>query len=127
MIDKPETLASAIRIGNPASWQQARAAIVESHGAIDVVTMRKFWLHRGGWHSMKEFLSSRPARRRSPAFSNGAIPAMRIRSKKFGKPVGSFATVTGHGLKDPDVVIGQIRELKPIAATVADVRSAIEL
>ena len=33
IIDKPETIASAIRIGNPASWQQARAAIVESQGA----------------------------------------------------------------------------------------------
>src|SRR4029434_10987621 len=38
IIEKPETIASAIRIGNPASWQQARAAIVESHGAIDVVS-----------------------------------------------------------------------------------------
>src|SRR5204862_7806838 len=38
IIDKPETIASAIRIGNPASWQQARAAVVESHGAIDVVS-----------------------------------------------------------------------------------------
>src|SRR5204862_720739 len=36
-IDKPETAASAIRIGNPASWKQARAAIAESRGAIDVV------------------------------------------------------------------------------------------
>src|SRR5262249_45212300 len=36
--DKPETIASAIRIGNPASWQQARAAIAESQGAIDVLT-----------------------------------------------------------------------------------------
>src|SRR5205814_6752843 len=38
IIEKPETIASAIRIGNPASWKQARAAIAESHGAIDVVT-----------------------------------------------------------------------------------------
>src|SRR6184192_1623361 len=38
IIDKPETIASAIRIGNPASWQQARAAIVESQGGIDVVS-----------------------------------------------------------------------------------------
>src|SRR5438046_546333 len=38
IIEKPETMASAIRIGNPASWKQARAAIAESHGAIDVVT-----------------------------------------------------------------------------------------
>src|SRR5213596_3018311 len=37
-IEKPETLASAIRIGNPASWKQACAAIAESRGAIDIVS-----------------------------------------------------------------------------------------
>ncbi|PYL47231.1 MAG: threonine synthase, partial [Verrucomicrobia bacterium] len=36
-------------------------------------------------------------------------------------------TVTGHGLKDPDATIGQMKELKPVAATVTDVRRAIEL
>jgi threonine synthase len=36
-------------------------------------------------------------------------------------------TVTGHGLKDPDAIIGRMKELKPIAATVTDVRRAIEL
>src|SRR5438128_2736387 len=38
IIEKPETIASAIRIGNPASWKQACAAIAESRGAIDVVS-----------------------------------------------------------------------------------------
>src|SRR5215510_5186505 len=38
VIEKPETIASAIRIGNPASWKQARAAIVDSRGAIDIVS-----------------------------------------------------------------------------------------
>src|SRR6516225_4754412 len=38
VFDKPETIASAIRIGNPANWQQARAAIVESQGSINVVS-----------------------------------------------------------------------------------------
>src|SRR5438105_3160377 len=38
IVEKPETIASAIRIGNPASWKQARAAIAESRGAIDVVS-----------------------------------------------------------------------------------------
>src|SRR5881394_3607837 len=38
IIDKPETIASAIRIGNPASWQQARAAMVDSRGGIDVLS-----------------------------------------------------------------------------------------
>src|SRR5437773_3355213 len=38
VIEKPETVASAIRIGNPASWKQASAAIAESHGTIDIVS-----------------------------------------------------------------------------------------
>src|SRR4249920_70884 len=38
IVEKPETIASAIRIGNPASWKQAHAAITESLGAIDVVS-----------------------------------------------------------------------------------------
>src|SRR5438094_4992031 len=38
IVEEPETVASAIRIGNPASWKQAGAAITESHGAIDVVS-----------------------------------------------------------------------------------------
>jgi len=38
IIDHPETIASAIRIGNPASWKQARTALDESKGDIDVVT-----------------------------------------------------------------------------------------
>src|SRR5204863_7489440 len=38
VIEKPETVASAIRIGNPARWKQARSPIEESHGAIDIVT-----------------------------------------------------------------------------------------
>src|SRR5438132_833295 len=38
IVEKPETVASAIRIGNPASWKHARAAIIESRGAIDVVS-----------------------------------------------------------------------------------------
>ena len=93
IIDKPETIASAIRIGNPASWQQARAAIVESHGAIDVVSdAGHSCLRRRGWQRRKEFLSSQPARRRSPAFSSGAIqPMPRTRSKKFPTPAASFA------------------------------------
>src|SRR6202023_536456 len=53
VIEKPETIASAIRIGNPASWKQARVAIEESHGVIDIVTDEEIleahlWLARNG-------------------------------------------------------------------------------
>src|SRR5262249_39026043 len=51
IIENPETIASAIRIGNPASWKQARAAIAESGGGIDVVNDKEIlaaqrWLAR---------------------------------------------------------------------------------
>src|SRR5207244_2443523 len=53
VIEEPETIASAIRIGNPASWKQARAAIEESKGGIDIVTdaeiiEAQMWLARHG-------------------------------------------------------------------------------
>src|SRR6266436_2841946 len=60
IIDKPETIASAIRIGNPASWQQARAAIVESHGAIDVVSDEDI-LAAQTWLAEKEGIFVEPA------------------------------------------------------------------
>src|SRR5204863_3877910 len=60
IIDKPETIASAIRIGNPASWQQARAAIVESHGAVDVVSDQDI-LSAQRWLAQHEGIFVEPA------------------------------------------------------------------
>jgi threonine synthase len=128
IIDKPETIASAIRIGNPASWQQARAAIVESHGATDVVSDQDI-LSAQTWLTHKEGIFVEPASAASIAgFFKCCDSADAARSfQKIGDASRIVCTVTGHGLKDPDVIIGQMRELKPIAATVADVRRAIEL
>ncbi len=128
IIDKPETIASAIRIGNPASWQQARAAIVESHGAIDVVSDEDI-LAAQTWLAEKEGIFVEPASATSIAgFFKCCDSADAAHSfQKIREASRIVCTVTGHGLKDPDVIIGQMRELKPIAATVADVRRAIEL
>src|SRR5258707_14198667 len=60
IIDTPETIASAIRIGNPASWQQAGAAIVESRGAIDVVSDQDI-LSAQTWLAEKEGIFVEPA------------------------------------------------------------------
>src|SRR5207249_6990397 len=59
-IDKPETIASAIRIGNPASWKQARAAITESRGAIDVVSDENI-LAAQNWLAQHEGVFAEPA------------------------------------------------------------------
>jgi threonine synthase len=128
IIDKPETMASAIRIGNPASWTQARAAIVESHGAIDVVSDEDI-LAAQRWLAQHEGIFVEPASAASIAgFFKCCDSADAAQSfQKIRETRRIVCTVTGHGLKDPDVIIGQMRELKPIAATVTDVRRAIEL
>jgi threonine synthase len=128
IMDKPETIASAIRIGNPASWQQARAAIVESRGAIDVVSDQDI-LSAQRWLAEKEGIFVEPASAASIAgFFKCCDSADAAYSfQKIREASRIVCTVTGHGLKDPDVIIGQMRELKPVAATVADVRRAIEL
>ncbi len=127
IIDKPETIASAIRIGNPASWKQARAAIKESRGAIDVVSDENI-LAAQSWLAQHEGIFVEPASAAPIAglfkccdSNEAAYPFRKI-------PEGSriVCTVTGHGLKDPDVILQGMTELRPVAATVTDVRRAIE-
>ena len=127
LIENPETIASAIRIGNPASWQQARAVVVESQGGIDVVSDEDI-LAAQTWVAQHEGIFVEPASAASIAgffkwcdANDAAYSFQNIRETSR-----IVCTVTGHGLKDPDVIIGQMKELKPIAATVGDVRRAIE-
>ena len=128
IIEKPETIASAIRIGNPASWQQARAAIAESQGAIDVVTDADI-LAAQRWLAQHEGIFVEPASAASIAGLFKCCDSREAACSFREIPKGSriVCTVTGHGLKDPDVIIRQLKELKPVAATVSDVRRAIEL
>src|SRR6184192_3394947 len=60
IVEKPETVASAIRIGNPASWKQALAAITESHGAIGVVSDEEI-LAAQTWLAQHEGIFVEPA------------------------------------------------------------------
>jgi threonine synthase len=126
IIEKPETIASAIRIGHPASWKQARAALVESNGAINVVTDKNI-LAAQKWLAQTEGIFVEPA---SAAPIAGLFEWCDSDDAAFSFqkiPEGSqiVCTVTGHGLKDPDVIIGQMKQLTPVAATVSDVRRAI--
>src|SRR5216110_2606264 len=128
IIEKPETVASAIRIGNPASWKQARAGITESHGAIDVVSDEEI-LAAQTWLAQHEGIFVEPA---SAASIAGLLKCCDSKDAaySFQKIQGQsriVCTVTGHGLKDPDVIIGQMKELKSVPATVNDVRRAVGL
>ena len=94
-VDHPETIATAIRIGNPASWQQATAARDESGGLIEAVSDAQILAaHR--LLSSKEGIFVEPASAASVAGLLAAHAAGRV-------PRGAriVCTVTGHGLTDP--------------------------
>src|SRR6202030_1177654 len=113
----PETIASAIRIGNPASWKQARAALDESKGDIDVVTDEEI-LDAQSWLAQNEGIFVEPA-------SAASIAGLFRYSPKIPERSRIVCTVTGHGLKDPDIILGLIGDLKSVAATIDNVRRAI--
>jgi threonine synthase len=97
-VDKPETIATAIRIGNPASWQGAVAARDESGGWIDVVTDEEI-LAAYKLVASSEGLFCEPA---SAASLAGVIRLYREGYFRRGETV--VCTLTGNGLKDPDTV-----------------------
>jgi len=101
IVEKPETVATAIRIGNPASWKQAEAAAKESNGFIHSVTDDEI-LAAYKFVAENEGVFCEPA--------SGASVAGLLKSKKAGLiPDGSkvVCILTGHGLKDPDNAIKQ--------------------
>jgi threonine synthase len=94
-VAKPNTIATAIRIGNPASWDLAQIAKTTSQGQFGAVTDTEIlWMHR--------FLSNEVGVFVEPSSATGA--AGLFKHSKLGEvPAGStiVVTVTGHGLKDP--------------------------
>ena len=95
IIESPNTVATAIRIGNPASWKGANVAIEESRGEVGIVTDAEI-LSAQSWLAKSEGVFVEPASAASVAglFKLGKTGARRI-----------VLTVTGHGLKDPDTAM----------------------
>jgi threonine synthase len=100
-IEKPETVATAIRIGNPASWKSAVAAAEESAGSISIVTDDEI-LEAYRMVASLEGVFCEPA-------SAASIAGMIKLAKKRTIPDGSVVVcvLTGHGLKDPDCAVKQ--------------------
>jgi len=98
-IENPTTVATAIRIGDPASWQGAVNAIKESCGQIDKVTDEEI-LAAYKLVARTEGIFGEPA---SCAPLAGLIQCMKANTIPEGSLI--TATVTGHGLKDPDTAI----------------------
>ncbi|WP_432572837.1 threonine synthase [Kineococcus sp. SYSU DK005] len=94
-VDEPETIATAIRIGHPASWNGATTARDDSGGRIDAVSDEQILAaHR--WLSSKEGVFVEPA---SAAGIAGLLAACEAGEVEEGLTI--VVTVTGHGLKDP--------------------------
>jgi threonine synthase len=100
-VDHPETVATAIRIGHPQSWDRAWKVKEESGGWFDECTDEEIL-------AAQKLLTEREGIFCEPASATSVAGALRdIRSGKI--PEGSLVvcTLTGHGLKDPDTAIKQ--------------------
>ena len=118
VVEKPETVATAIRIGNPASWQLATNAIHESAGSIDIVTDAEI-LSAQQWLAAQEGIFVEPASAASIAGlfkCLGQEPCATCPFPRIAEGSRIVCTVTGHGLKDPDIAREQCGSVIPAKA-----------
>jgi threonine synthase len=117
----PETIATAIRIGSPASWASAVAARDESRGRFAAVTDEEIL-------AAYRLLSSREAVFVEPA-SAASVAGLLQSSADGTLPAGSLVvcTVTGHGLKDPDTALLSAPEPTYVPIDPGAVADALEL
>jgi threonine synthase len=126
-IEKPETIATAIRIGNPASWKSAERARDESKGLIDMVSDKQI-IEAYKLLAEKEGIFVEPASSASIAgflelvkkgyFKQAGRPLDRARGRQVNRIV---CILTGHGLKDPDRAIKTVKEPKVVKADLQEV------
>jgi threonine synthase len=114
-IEQPETVASAIRIGNPARWEQAMDAMTSSGGGVNSVTDEQI-LDAYRFLAREEGVFCEPASSASVAglIVHGAGGAERI-----------ACVLTGHGLKDPDTALTQVGGVIPCQPELSAIERAI--
>jgi threonine synthase len=120
-VAEPETVATAIRIGNPASWDGAVAARDESGGLIETVTDDEILETQRLIVAMEGVFCE-------PASAAGVAGVRRLaREGRIGSNEVVVCVLTGHGLKDPDAIQGEEGTLTPIPAELGAIRSAMGL
>ncbi|MFQ5952512.1 MAG: pyridoxal-phosphate dependent enzyme, partial [Candidatus Omnitrophota bacterium] len=121
IIEKPETIATAIRIGNPASWKQAEAARDESSGLIDKVTddeiLEAYKLLASVVGIFAEPASAAGVAGILKKAGEGYFPANEPGSEKRD----IVCVLTGHGLKDPDRAIKTVEHPVVVDAKLEEV------
>ena len=115
VVEQPRTVATAIRIGNPASWKLAAQAVEESSGAIRMVTDEEI-LDAYQALAKEEGVFCEPA-------SAASVAGLTKCSQAGLFPEGAtvVCTLTGHGLKDPDIAV----EISPKTLTVKATREDV--
>ncbi len=109
-VKNPRTIATAIRIGNPASWEQAEEARDESGGIIDMVSDIEIL-------SAYKLLAAKEGIFVEPASAASVAGLLKLLKKGYFKNSGLIKVaciLTGHGLKDPDRAIKTIKEPKVV-------------
>ncbi|PIU42337.1 MAG: threonine synthase [Candidatus Omnitrophica bacterium CG07_land_8_20_14_0_80_42_15] len=119
VIKDPHTIATAIKIGNPASWKSAEAARDESGGIIEAVTDDEI-LDAYKFLADKEGIFAEPA---SAASVAGVIK--KARQNYFKKNSNIVCVLTGHGLKDPDRAIASISKPSVVDANLKNILKEI--
>ncbi len=115
VFDEPETIATAIRIGNPASWNGAVAARDESGGRIEAVTDEQIL-------AAYDLLAREVGVFCEPASAAGVAGILQYHADLPAGPV--VCTVTGHGLKDPTTATRDVEIPQAVPATVGAVAEA---
>ena len=120
MVDNPDTVATAIRIGHPQSWDKAWAVQKDSNGWFDECSDEEIL-------AAQKLLAEKEGVFCEPASATSLAGALRdIQSGKIPEGSKIVCTLTGHGLKDPDVAIKQSTSpMLTVDATMEAVKAAI--
>ncbi len=118
IISEPETIATAIRIGNPASWDTAIAARDESAGRISAVTDNEIV-------AAYRLVAETEGVFCEPASAASVAGVLKYADELPSGPV--VCTLTGHGLKDPDTAVADFPDLEPLAPSLDALRSFLDL
>jgi threonine synthase len=120
-ISKPETVASAIRIGNPARWEEAMGAFTASRGRVAAVTDEQI-LDAYHWVASSEGVFCEPA---SAASVAGLLAHGLPVADGMEAPRSVVCVLTGHGLKDPDTALGKAPAVAGCKAELSEVEKAV--
>ena len=126
VIREPKTIATAIKIGNPASWEMANAAQKESRGLIRAVSDKEIL-------SAYKLLAQKEGVFVEPASAAGIAGILKLKKERFfeknkkSKKSTIVCVLTGHGLKDPDRALLSVRRPKAVPAKIKNILEVMGL